>query len=364
MKIFLKVIGAFIALVLVIAGGTFFWAKSAAEAKLGTVYEVHHVEVPMPFPLSTAEVEALRKERLAARAKPVAAAAAGPEGEAAEAEGKAQGEEAVAAEDPLEGVDLQKIARQRAIARGKHLVEARYACIECHGKNFGGGVMVDDPAMGKLMGPNITGGKGGKTRNYKPADWDRIVRHGVKPDGTPAVMPSEDFRYMTDQELSDIVTYIRTVPAVDNEVGGVAFGPVGTILVATGELPLSADTLAKHHHEEHVKFPPKAEASEAFGKHLAAVCVGCHRENFEGGPIAIGPPDWPPAKNITMHEEGLDGWTFEQFEALMLTGVRPDGGKVLAPMNLMMPYANATTAVERRAMWEYLKALPPRPTGK
>ena len=41
--------------------------------------------------------------------------------------------------------------------------------------------------------------------DYEPADWDRIVRHGLLSDGRPAAMPSEDFQMMSDQELSDII---------------------------------------------------------------------------------------------------------------------------------------------------------------
>jgi hypothetical protein len=46
-------------------------------------------------------------------------------------------------------------------------------------------------------------------------------------DGRPAVMPSDDFQHMSDQELSDIISYIRSLPAVDNTVPKSTFGPLG-----------------------------------------------------------------------------------------------------------------------------------------
>jgi hypothetical protein len=55
--------------------------------------------------------------------------------------------------------------------------------------HFSGGAIIDDPASGRLLEPNLTGGAGGRTAGFRPADWDRIVRHGVKPGGTPALMP-------------------------------------------------------------------------------------------------------------------------------------------------------------------------------
>lgn len=99
-----------------------------------------------------------------------------------------------------------------AVLRGQHLVEARYGCQHCHGDNLAGGVMLDEPAIGKILGPNLTAGQGSRTAGYTMADWDRIVRHGVKPDGSPAIMPSEDFFKMSDAELSDIVAFIRAAP--------------------------------------------------------------------------------------------------------------------------------------------------------
>ncbi|MGD8861739.1 MAG: cytochrome c [Myxococcales bacterium] len=361
MKTALKVLLALLVVVAMGLGGMFLWARSAVASKLAQRIEVHEVDFPVPFPLSEEELAALRAEakaQAAPEAEAEAEAEAAPDAEA-EAEPEAEPE---AAPDPLAGVDLDAIAFERAIARGKHLVEARYACTECHGDNFGGGVMVDDPAMGQLLGPNITTGKGGKTADYTTADWDRIVRHGIKPDGSPAAMPAEDFQLMSDHELSDIVAYLRTVPPVDNEVPPVSLGPLGTVLMATGKLPISAEVI-RDHMGDHPRHPPEARPDAEFGKHLAGVCTGCHRPSLQGGPIAAGPPDWAPARNLTPHADGLEGWTYEQFVAAMRQGVRPDGTQLKMPMSLMMPYARKMTDTELRALWAYLQSVPARPTG-
>ena len=72
--------------------------------------------------------------------------------------------------------DRRKVATERAVERGRHLVESRYVCTECHGKNFGGGTMIDAFPIGRPLGPNITTGKGSRTLDYKQAaDWDWIV---------------------------------------------------------------------------------------------------------------------------------------------------------------------------------------------
>ena len=334
MKI-LRAIGIVLgALALVIAAGLFA-ASRKTQAKLAQRFEAHTVELAVPLPLTAAELEAVRAE---------AAAKGGSEA------------------DPLAGVDLQALAQQRAVERGKHLVDARYGCNICHGENLGGGVMLEDPAIGKLIGPNITTGRGSAVAKYTMADWDRIVRHGIKPDGTPAVMPSEDYFAMTDRELSDIVSYIRAQPPVNVQSEKSSFGPVGHALVALGKFPLSAEKLPDHQ-RAHVAEPPATADTAEFGAHLATTCTGCHRSNLAGGPMTFGPPNWPPAANLTPHENGLATWSFEDFDKAMTQGVRKDGSALREPMSHVLPASRAMTLTERKALWTYLSTLSPQATN-
>jgi mono/diheme cytochrome c family protein len=173
-------------------------------------------------------------------------------------------------------------------------------------------------------------------------------------------MPSGDFQRMSDQELSDIVSYIRSLPPVDNEMPPVVLGRLGKVLVATGQLPLSADLIGSHH-EEHPPMPPAAEVSVEFGRHLAGVCTGCHGSDFAGGPIAGGDPSWPAARNLTPHERGLGPWSYEDFVTAMRQGRRPNGSELRDPMASMAPAAQRMTAVELEALWTYLRSLEPLP---
>lgn len=337
---------------LVLGLGAFYgYAKRAVAENLERKISLHTVDAPIPYPLSPAEIEALRAERTPAPAEGTPAEGAPAEGAAGEA-----------APDPLAGVDLAAIALERARARGKHMVDSRYVCIECHGKNLGGGTMVDDPALGRLLGPNLTSGKGSRTQGYTFADWDRIVRHGVKRDGRPAMMPSEDFVSMSDRELSDIIAYIQSFPPVDNEVPAVELGPLGVVLAATGKLPLSVDMIHRHD-AAHAAEAPAEENTPEFGAHLAGVCTGCHGPKLAGGPIAAGPPDWPPAANLTPHASGLAGWTFEQFDQAMRTAKRPDGTALKMPMDMVVSYTKNMKPVEMEALWSYLQKLPAAPSG-
>jgi mono/diheme cytochrome c family protein len=209
-----------------------------------------------------------------------------------------------------------------------------------------------------LLGPNITAGTGGRTATFVAADWDRIVRHGVRQDGRPAAMPSEDFQRMTDQELSDVVTYIRSRPTVDSTVPPPTFGPLGKMLVATGAFKLSADVIGVHD-AAHAVLPPETEATADFGRHLAGVCMGCHQADLGGGKIVGGDPSWGPAANLTPHETGLGSWTFEDFARAMREGTRPDGAPIKAPMTMVLPYVQKMTEVELQALWMYLQSVAP-----
>ncbi|MET0340281.1 MAG: cytochrome c [Polyangiales bacterium] len=315
-------------------GAGFLWASSQARARLAQHIETHRVELAVPTPLSEAELAALRAERAAGSASA----------------------------DPLAGLDLTALASERAIARGKHLVTARYGCEACHGANFAGGVMLDDPAIGTLRGPNLTTGKGGLPASYSVADWDRIVRHGVKPDGTPSLMPSQDFAAMSDQELSDVLAYVRSRPPVDAVVPASTLGPVGKVLLALGKFPISAEAIDDHHRAHTERAPASADTAE-FGAHLATTCTGCHRENLAGGPMEFGPPGWPAAANLTKDTKGLSAWTFEDFDRALTEGISKDGHALREPMTHVLPGTRAMTATERKALWTYLRSLAAHPTN-
>lgn len=323
MKTLFKLMGGLLLCLVLIAGGVYLWASIVTSRQAGRTFTVHTVDFPVPFPLSAAEAAELQ-----------------------------------VGEEPVSQEELDRVALERAIERGRHLVSSRYACSECHGANFGGGVMIDAFPIGTLLGPNITTGNGSRTLNYTAADWDRIVRHGVRPDGTGATMPSEDFQLMSDQELSDVIAYIRSHPPVDAEVAPPSFGPLGKILVATNQLHFSADMIPTHD-APHVLIPPPSEVTPEFGRHIAGVCTGCHGADLAGGPIPGGDPSWAPARNLTPHETGLGGWSYENFVSAMREGVRPDGAQILPPMTLILPYARQMTEVELQALWSYLQTVTP-----
>jgi mono/diheme cytochrome c family protein len=244
------------------------------------------------------------------------------------------------------------------IERGHHLATAVAKCVDCHGENFGGLVVVDALPFGRFVGPNLTRGEGGRGGALSDADIARVVRHGVKQDGTPVVfMPSEDFSKFSDDDLGALISYLRTVPPVDNTPPTSIFGPIARALLVTHKLPsLSAEVID---HEALMKPVTRPTDPLEQGRYLASVggCVGCHGPTLVGGHVPGTPADFPNAANIT--PAGAVGkWTEEDFLRAMRSGKRPDGTEI----NPFMPWklTGKMTDEELHALWTYLRSVAPQ----
>ena len=122
-----------------------------------------------------------------------------------------------------------------SIARGEHLTRAIVKCGDCHGQDMGGQVMIDDAAFMKLFAPNLTRGEGGIASSYDDAAWERAVRHGVAKDGRRLlIMPSNEYQFISDEDLGMVVAYLKQVPAVSRSHPAPTVGPVARALVCRG----------------------------------------------------------------------------------------------------------------------------------
>lgn len=245
-----------------------------------------------------------------------------------------------------------------AIARGRHLVNSR-GCSDCHGADLGGAKVIDDPAMGLIHGPNITRGTGGVPGTYRDEDYVRAIRHGVAQAGRALfLMPSEEYSTFSDADMGALVAFLKSAPPVNRERVPLSFGPVARGLIAAGKIKLAASVI------DHGAVKPSTVTpgeSVQYGRYVAASCMGCHGPNFSGGRVASGPPDWPPAANLTTHAEGRIGrWQETDFVHALRAGKRPDGSEI----NPVMPRAfGQMNDVELKALWTFFKTLPPVATG-
>ncbi|MBK8058250.1 MAG: c-type cytochrome [Gemmatimonadetes bacterium] len=242
------------------------------------------------------------------------------------------------------------------IARGEHLATIR-GCNECHASDMAGKIMIDDKAIGRLVTTNLTNGRRGGALTDR--DWERAVRHGIRRDSTPLnFMPSHEFTGLADDDLVAIVAWTRSLPAVADSLPETRIGPLGRALHTAGELVLYPAERVKHAAAHPSRVVPTPDAQ--YGRYVAAGCMGCHGATYSGGKISGGPPDWPPAGNLT--PKGLAQYTEETFIAALRLGKRPDGSSIGLPMDVKV--TGAMTDVELKATWAFLQTLPPKETGE
>lgn len=242
-----------------------------------------------------------------------------------------------------------------SISEGKRL--ANIHCTGCHGKDLGGTAFFEDASLGSIPASNLTAGKGGKGSVYTETDFVRAIRHGVKKDGTPAfVMPSKEFQHLSDEDLGTIVSYVKSVPAVDKSWPAPRLTFIAKALAGAGAFgdAINAENI-KHQAITKVSAPVKA-ATAAFGDYLVKIsgCGSCHGEQFNG--FKSNEPGAPFAPNIT--PGGAFGkWTEAQFLQTLRTGITPDNRK-LNPK--FMPYEGFGQMKEEelKAIYLYLKSQP------
>lgn len=250
-----------------------------------------------------------------------------------------------------------------SVEEGRRLTVIRgCGASDCHGSDFSGGVLLDDPMIGYVYPPNLTSGEGSETAGYAIEDWVRSVRHGVDPEGKALlIMPSSSYSALSDEDLGRIIAYIQSRPPVDHIQPKSRLGPVGRLLHLTDQAPLPVLSAEVIDHRAKAPKLVTPEVSVDFGKYMISVCTDCHRNDLSGGPIPGSPPGEPPAANLTPGGN-LGHWTYEGFATALRTGVTPDA-KVLDPAVMPWPIALEMTDVELEALWLYIKSLPPVTTG-
>jgi mono/diheme cytochrome c family protein len=258
-------------------------------------------------------------------------------------------------------VEKLTIPTDRAsIARGEHIANT-HICMVCHTDNWGGQAE-SVPGLITFGFPNLTPGLGGVGRINTDEDWVRAIRHGVGHDGRALVlMPSRTWYYLSDEDLVDLIAYLKTVPPVDNELPRTDLGPLGRVMMALGQLPpdATAPDVLVIDHDGPRPVAPQPGVTVEYGKYLALQCALCHQPNFNGGTIRTDATYLAP--NLTPGGE-LHAWSEADFIATLRTGVTPSG-KQLKPA-MPWKYFSQMTDDELKAVWLYLQSLPPLPQGK
>jgi cytochrome c len=246
------------------------------------------------------------------------------------------------------------------IARGDHLVHSVAGCAAdaCHSADLGGGKPIVMGPVGSLSGPNITSNDLGTA--YSDGELARLVTRGIKKDGrSVCFMPVQDLNWLSDADVVAVISYVRSTKPSDRPSGTSHVGWLGKILDRQGKLVLD---VAREIAKDGVVPAPAPEPTAVYGGFIARLCKGCHGEHLSGGRIPGAPGDFAVPLNLTPDATGLKEWTFEDFDRLMKTGVRKNGEK-LDPLMPIESWKNFDDT-EMRALWAYLRALPPMRVGQ
>jgi mono/diheme cytochrome c family protein len=174
-------------------------------------------------------------------------------------------------------------------------------------------------------------------------------------------MPSATWYYLSDQDLADLIAYLKSLPPVNNEMQPTDLGPLGRVMLTLGQLPPEiVPNVTVIDHSAPRPVAPKPGVTVEYGQYLARACALCHGTNFNGQTIREGGNVYV-ALNLTRGGE-VGYWSEEQFITTLHTGVAPSGHH----LKEFMPwkYFGQMTDDELKAVWLYLQSLPPLPQGK
>jgi len=274
-----------------------------------------------------------------------------------------------------------------SLERGEHIFRFR-GCEACHSaggssyvstdEDFGmqahlnlpsqdiplmeGNIYMDEPAVGRVVASNLTSGAGGVEGEYTDEGWVKAIRHGVRMDGTPLLfMPSTEFYFLSDEDLGAVIAYVKSAPPMDNLLPPSSVSSLGRLVMMVPGITFIPAELIPHDAPRPVA--PAVGITLEYGEYLTHSCKVCHGLTMSGGQIPGFPASWPPALNLTWGEgSALPNWTEEEFINVMRTGETPDGIELRKAYMPWTSYRHMNDD-ELRAVWVYLKSLPPTAFG-
>jgi mono/diheme cytochrome c family protein len=258
-------------------------------------------------------------------------------------------------------------AQSALVKRGDYLVNTILTCGNCHspkgptgdipGKEFSGGLSWDEPPF-KVTAPNITQDKETGIGKWSDADIRRLLRKGVRPNGTPiaTVMPTGFYEIITKKDMNAIIAYLRTLKPIGNKVPDPVYKMKQVRQIFPG---------AERPYKE-AMFSDR----QKHGFYLATIghCMECHT------PMAKGAHDWKAdlgrggfefpgpwgvsvSRNITQSKsKGIGGWSDAEIKRAITQGVDKDGNHLKPPMGFGY-YAHMTDD-DLNDIVAYLRTVP------
>lgn len=227
------------------------------------------------------------------------------------------------------------------ISHGKRLADV-LDCTGCHGANLQGTNLANKPEDGAMYAPNITLLIAG----YSDDDLDRLIRKGVPKDGRNFwFMPVESFQFLSNADLSALISYLRTVKPQGNPLPLFKFNAVAHKDVEAGNLGNAQAQIRKYRDHQSVDLGPQ----HAWGRYMVqTTCTACHNNALQG---------WP---NFTPDLDIAGAYSKAELARLLTTGESKTGKEVGMTRVARRQFSHLTPR-EREAIVEYILTRTNRP---
>lgn len=268
--------------------------------------------------------------------------------------------------------DIKASTDSAVIAKGKHLVLGPAHCLDCHSTiqnkdsvlNLGqdipltGGFVFDLP-FGKFYTPNLTPDKETGIGNLTDAEIGRALRYGVKKNGE-AMLGFMSTQNMSDEDLTAIVSYLRTLKPVHNKVPDHQYNVMGRVL--------NAFMIKPNGPVEEIKAGVPEDSTSEYGRHMVmaiANCNGCHTRrddigNYIGKHMAGGGEiEGVKIPNLTPDPTGR---IFDWSETAFVNRFRM--GRTNPKSHMPWEAFRRMSDTELKAIYRYLQTVEPVKTGE
>jgi mono/diheme cytochrome c family protein len=259
-------------------------------------------------------------------------------------------------------------AQPDLVKRGDYLVNTILTCGNCHtpkgptgadimDKAFSGGLSWDEAPF-KVTAPNITQDKETGIGKWSARDIRRLLRKGIKPDGTPiaTIMPTGFYEIITKKDMNAIVAYVRTLKPVKNKVPDPIYKMKQVRQIFPG---------AERRYRE-AMFSDR----QKHGFYLATIghCMECHtpmvrgrhdwaKDLGRGGFEFPGPWGVSVSRNITQSKsKGIGAWSDAEIKRAITQGIDKDGKHLKPPMGYS--YYAKMTDLDIADIIAYLRTVP------
>jgi len=117
------------------------------------------------------------------------------------------------------------------VAFGKYVAIAKFDCYACHSASFqtidimnpenskgyfGGGNKLFDKDLNLIVSANLTMDPETGLGKWTEEEFIRTLKYGMRPDGNPLRYPMIPYALLSDEEVSAIWAYLKSIPIIHN----------------------------------------------------------------------------------------------------------------------------------------------------